>query len=289
MRLDALASTRRIEWIAAIVVLMLLVAGCVLVLRPFFNAVLWAMVLTFSTWPLYARLEPRVGHKRWLAALLMTLLLAAAFVVPLAFLSTTLARHATRAIDLVRSLLSQGPPAPPAWVAGLPIVGRGPGADLVGVRRRQRPLRRSRHPLPAAAARLGDHERARHRQRRARAHDRPPGRLLLLPGRARRRRAGEPARPPPGRRPGAAPVRGRGSHRPRRGLRHRRHRPDPGRARRSGPVARGRAGRGLPRLRHLLPRLRALGTAPRLGAGRRSGCSRTARSAASSSSASGRS
>jgi predicted PurR-regulated permease PerM len=122
-RLDALASTRRIEWIAAIVVLMLLVAGCVLVLRPFSNAVLWAMVLTFSTWPLYARLEPRVGHKRWLAALLMTLLLAAAFVAPLAFLSTTLARHATRAIDLVRSLLSQGPPAPPAWVARLPVVG----------------------------------------------------------------------------------------------------------------------------------------------------------------------
>ncbi len=117
-------ATRRIEWIAGIAVLMLLVAGCVLVLRPFFNAVLWAMVLTFSTWPLYARLEPLVGHKRWLAALLMTIVLAAAFVLPLAFLSTTLAGHATRAIDLVRSILDRGPPEPPAWVAGLPVVGQ---------------------------------------------------------------------------------------------------------------------------------------------------------------------
>src|SRR3954447_21789552 len=113
-------ATRRIEWIAGIAVLMLLVAGCVLVRRPFFNAVLWAMVLTFSTWPLYARLEPLVGHKRWLAALLMTILPAGRLVVPPAFLSTTLAGHATRAIDLVRSILDRGPPEPPAWRAGLP-------------------------------------------------------------------------------------------------------------------------------------------------------------------------
>src|SRR5437868_14538683 len=113
-------SPRRIEWGAAVVALTALVAGCVLILRPFFNAVLWAMVLTFSTWPLYARLEPLVGHKRWLAALLMTIVLAAAFVLPLAFLSTTLAGHATRAIDLVRSILDRGPPPPPAWVRGLP-------------------------------------------------------------------------------------------------------------------------------------------------------------------------
>src|SRR3954453_7896694 len=83
-------ATRRIEWIAGIAVLMLLVAGCVLVLRPFFNAVLWALVLTFSPWPFYARLEPLVGHKRWLAALLMTILLAAAFVGPLVVLSNAL-------------------------------------------------------------------------------------------------------------------------------------------------------------------------------------------------------
>jgi predicted PurR-regulated permease PerM len=117
------ASTRRMEWFAAIAALTLLVIGCVLVLRPFFTALLWAMVITFSTWPLYGRLEAKLGNRRWLAAGLMTLLLALSLVVPLAVLSGTIAEHATRAIDLVRSLIEQGPPEPPAWIVGLPIIG----------------------------------------------------------------------------------------------------------------------------------------------------------------------
>jgi predicted PurR-regulated permease PerM len=64
-----------------------------------------------------------LGHHRALAASIMTLLLALAFVVPLAFLSTTIAEHATRAIDLVRSLIEQGAPEPPTWIARLPILG----------------------------------------------------------------------------------------------------------------------------------------------------------------------
>ncbi len=117
------ASTRRIEWFAAIAALTLLVLGCVLVLRPFFTALLWAMVITFSTWPLYAWLETKLGHRRWLAAAAMTVLLALSLVVPLAFLSATIAEHATRAIDLLRSLIDQGPPEPPAWIIELPVVG----------------------------------------------------------------------------------------------------------------------------------------------------------------------
>ncbi len=122
-KLQISASTRRMEWFAAIAALALLVLGCVLVLRPFFTALLWAMVITFSTWPLYARLEVQLGHRRWLAAAVMTLLLALSLVVPLAFLSATIAEHATRAIDLVRSLIEKGPPAPPGWIVSLPIVG----------------------------------------------------------------------------------------------------------------------------------------------------------------------
>ncbi|HEX8374714.1 MAG TPA: AI-2E family transporter [Geminicoccaceae bacterium] len=117
-------STRRIEWFAAVVALTLLVVGCVVVLRPFFTALLWALVLAFSSWPVYARLESRLGHRRTLAAVLMAVLLAAGFVLPLAFLSTTIAEHATSAIDLVRSLLDQGPPEPPAWVVNLPVIGQ---------------------------------------------------------------------------------------------------------------------------------------------------------------------
>ena len=125
MRLDALASTRRIEWIAAIVALMLLVAGCVLVLRPFFNAVLWAMVLTFSTWPLYAR-RGAAGRPQALARRLADNPAARGRLRRPARLPQHDAGQARHAGHRSRSLAprASGPPAPPAWVAGLPIVGQ---------------------------------------------------------------------------------------------------------------------------------------------------------------------
>lgn len=114
---------RRFESVAALVALVLLVMGVVLVLRPFVTALLWAGVLAFSTWPLYARMRAWLGLSRSIAALVMTLIIGAAFVLPLAFLSTTIAENATRAIDLVRNVLETGPPGPPGWVVGLPLFG----------------------------------------------------------------------------------------------------------------------------------------------------------------------
>ena len=47
-------------WIGgtAVVVLGLL---CLLVLRPFISAALWAVILCFTTWPLFLRLVDLVG------------------------------------------------------------------------------------------------------------------------------------------------------------------------------------------------------------------------------------
>ena len=74
---------RRLESILGIVALSFLAIGCFLVLRPFASSIMWAVILTFSTWPVYARLEAALGGRRSLAALIMTLLLAAAFILPL--------------------------------------------------------------------------------------------------------------------------------------------------------------------------------------------------------------
>lgn len=54
-------------------VLLALLVGCLLVLRPFVSALLWAAVLCFSTWPFYKRLLSLVRGRRTLAAMLMTL------------------------------------------------------------------------------------------------------------------------------------------------------------------------------------------------------------------------
>jgi predicted PurR-regulated permease PerM len=51
-----------------------LVVGCLVVLLPFVTALLLAVILTYSTWPLYVRLRKGVGGRSNLAAGLMMLL-----------------------------------------------------------------------------------------------------------------------------------------------------------------------------------------------------------------------
>ena len=113
----------RTERNVGVVALAALAAGCLLVLRPFASAILWAVVLTYTTWPLYQRMRKALGgHAAW-AALAMTLLLVLVVLLPLALVVLSLADNAAPMADAVQSLLTQGPPAPPAWVAGLPLVG----------------------------------------------------------------------------------------------------------------------------------------------------------------------
>ena len=44
------------QWIT-LAVLIVLVAGCYLVLQPFLSAVLWAIILCCTTWPVFNRLH----------------------------------------------------------------------------------------------------------------------------------------------------------------------------------------------------------------------------------------
>jgi predicted PurR-regulated permease PerM len=116
-------STRRIEGILGIVALSLLAVGCVLVLWPFASSLMWAVILTFSTWPVYAWLEEKLGGRSSLAALLMTLLLATALILPMVLVGTSMADDARAMFEFLRERASGGLPSAPGWVAELPLVG----------------------------------------------------------------------------------------------------------------------------------------------------------------------
>jgi predicted PurR-regulated permease PerM len=109
-------------WIGgtAVVVLALL---CLLVLRPFISAALWAVILCFTTWPLFLSLEEMLGGRRTLSALIATLFLAAVIVVPVAILGATLADNVSALVSASQKLIREGPPSPPDWVASIPLVG----------------------------------------------------------------------------------------------------------------------------------------------------------------------
>ncbi|HYE36135.1 AI-2E family transporter [Methylocaldum sp.] len=116
-------SENRVDRVTGIVIVIVLIMGCFVVLRPFLSAILWAVILSFSTWPVYQRIESTVAGRKGPASGLMVLLVAAVLIVPLALLGTSLAEDVTSLIEMMRQLLSEGLPAPPAWVVKLPVVG----------------------------------------------------------------------------------------------------------------------------------------------------------------------
>jgi predicted PurR-regulated permease PerM len=113
----------RLEQIAGMALLVLLVIGCFVVLRPFVSALLLALILSYSTWPIYAWCERVLKGRKGVAATLMTLLVAAVLLIPLIILGSSLADQAAAATGWVQRLLADGPPDPPGWVADIPLVG----------------------------------------------------------------------------------------------------------------------------------------------------------------------
>jgi predicted PurR-regulated permease PerM len=113
----------RIEQTLTLAVLAVLIAGCFLVLRPFLTAVLWAVVLAATTWPLHARIQAWLGGRPGVAAGTMTLLVAAVVIMPFVIVGVTLADNFDRMAEFAKRVVDQGPPDPPAWVAQLPLVG----------------------------------------------------------------------------------------------------------------------------------------------------------------------
>jgi predicted PurR-regulated permease PerM len=96
---------------------------CLLVLRPFISAALWAVILCFTTWPLFLRLELLLGGRRTLSALIATALLTAIIVVPVVILGATLTDNVSSLIKAGQKLILEGPPSPPDWVASIPLIG----------------------------------------------------------------------------------------------------------------------------------------------------------------------
>jgi len=104
-------------------VLLLLFFGCVIVLLPFVSALLWAVVLSISSWPLYRRLLRLTGDRRTLAALLMTLGMVLVVLLPFVVVGASLADNVKDLTVAARKWMEAGPPAPPEWLGKVPVIG----------------------------------------------------------------------------------------------------------------------------------------------------------------------
>ena len=113
----------RLERAISGIVLVLLLVACLLVLRPFASALLWAIVLCFSSWPLYTRVLRLVGGRRTLAALVMTLGMVLVVLLPFVVIGAAVSDDVRDLSIAVRGWIDTGPPAPPDWLAKVPLVG----------------------------------------------------------------------------------------------------------------------------------------------------------------------
>jgi predicted PurR-regulated permease PerM len=114
---------KRTEQIIQVVASVALVIGCLMVLKPFLAALLSAAILCFSTWPVYGWIERRLGGRRTLAALAMTLLMILVLVLPLALIAGSYVDDVPHLLEGLREMLAEGLPGPPAWIASIPLAG----------------------------------------------------------------------------------------------------------------------------------------------------------------------
>lgn len=104
-----------------------LIAGlflaCLQITAPFLRALTWAIIMAISTWPLFLRLHQRLGERKKLAATVLTIALALAFILPGVLLTASLTDGVQSIATLATDLTTLKLPDLPSWVTGLPIVG----------------------------------------------------------------------------------------------------------------------------------------------------------------------
>lgn len=105
-------------------ILVLLFVGCLIVLWPFFTSLLWAVVLSFCTWPLYGRVLRLMRGRRTLAALSLCLAMVLAVVLPIGIVGLNLGDNVAELKTATHRWLDEGPPSAPAWLAKIPLVGQ---------------------------------------------------------------------------------------------------------------------------------------------------------------------
>jgi predicted PurR-regulated permease PerM len=100
----------------------LLAASCLLILYPFLPLLTWGVLIAVSAYPAFKKLQSALGGRGTLSAVLFTVVLLAALIVPVILLAESL----VDAIQTTATRFKEGSliiPPPPANVASWPIIG----------------------------------------------------------------------------------------------------------------------------------------------------------------------
>ncbi|HYP62522.1 MAG TPA: AI-2E family transporter [Acidocella sp.] len=95
--------------------------GCLLILLPFLPAMIWAAILVYCLWPVYAWFCRYV--RPTIAASVITLVVSALVLVPLVHVALMAAKEARENRSFVTGVMQNGLPPAPAFFLKIPLVG----------------------------------------------------------------------------------------------------------------------------------------------------------------------
>ena len=107
----------------AVLFIGILIAACFWVLRPFLSALLWAAMIVIATWPNFLKLQTRLRGKRWLAVLVITIVLLLVLIIPICVAVMTILDRTDEIVGWFKSLSTVKIPPPPTWLEKIPMVG----------------------------------------------------------------------------------------------------------------------------------------------------------------------
>lgn len=111
------------EQTAALLAIGILLGGCALILAPFVPALLWAAIVSYTTWNLFLRVTQWLRGREVLAASLLVGSMLVLIVMPLIYALIAFAAQANELYLHINTQLETGLPMLPDWLSGAPVIG----------------------------------------------------------------------------------------------------------------------------------------------------------------------
>ena len=109
-------------WLGGIALLLLLI-GCVVVLKPFLSSLMWAVILAYSLYPLQRRFTLWFRGSRTLAACFVTLTLTLILAGPVLLIGLRLVEDGRAFAAATKNWFLTAPQKTPEWIVELPVIG----------------------------------------------------------------------------------------------------------------------------------------------------------------------
>lgn len=103
-------------------IIITLIALTYLIARPFLFGLFWAIMVVIATWPFMLWIQKRFSINRFLAVVIMTLLLVLVFVIPIGLVVYSITKNSSLLIEWTKNISHQ--PIPTLdWLNSIPVVG----------------------------------------------------------------------------------------------------------------------------------------------------------------------